>query len=107
MVAGQHVFHHPGVQGRHDILDKLTAFHREHDTPAAAVLADLQAALAQIPRPEYAAEAKPFHEELQRIQDGRRRGPQRLGALLPIVLARLGVGAVQSGASGEQDLREP
>jgi transposase len=105
MVAGQQGFHHPGVQGRHDLLDKLTAFHREHDTPAAAVLSDLQAALAQIPRPEYAAEAKPFHEELQRIQDGRRRGPQRLGDLLPMVLARLGVGAVQSGASGGQDPR--
>jgi len=105
MVAGQHVFRHPGLQGRHYILDKLTAFHREHDTPAAALLGDLQAALAQIPRAEHAAEAKPLHEELQRIQEGRRRGPQLLGDVLPIVLARLGVGAVQSEASGEQDPR--
>ena len=103
MVAGQQVFHHPGLQGRHYILDKLTAFQREHDTPVAAVLRDLQTVLAQIPRPEYAAEAQPLHEELQRIQEGRRRGPQLLGDILPIVLARLGVGAVQSEASGEQD----
>jgi transposase len=105
MVAGQQVFHHPGLQGRHYILDKLTAFHREHDTPMATVLRDLQAVIAQIPRPEYAAEAKPLHEELQRIQEGRRRGPQLLGDILPIVLARLGVGAVQSEASGEQGPR--
>jgi hypothetical protein len=39
--------------------------------------------------------------ELKRIQDGRRRGPQVLGDILPIVLARLGVGAVQSSESGE------
>jgi hypothetical protein len=32
---------------------------------------------------------------LGRIEEGRRRGPQVLGSILPIVLARLGVGAVQ------------
>ena len=47
------------------------------------------------------AEAKPLAEELQKINDGRRRGPQLLGDILPIVLARLGVGAIQSGESGE------
>ena len=65
------------------------------------VLRDLQAAVGQLPAREYAAEAKPLHQELLRIQDGRRRGPQLLGDILPIVLARLGVGAVQSPESGE------
>ena len=65
------------------------------------VLGDLQAALGQVPPPEHAAEARPLQEELRRIQDGRRRGPQLLGDILPIVLARLGVGVVQSEASGE------
>jgi transposase len=32
MVAGRQVFHHPCIQGRHYILDKLTAFHRAHGT---------------------------------------------------------------------------
>jgi transposase len=32
MVAGRQVFRHPSIQGRHYILDKLTAFHRQHDT---------------------------------------------------------------------------
>jgi transposase len=101
MVAGRQVFRHPSVQGRHYILDKLTAFHRGHDTALPEVLRDLQAALGQVPPREYAAEAKPLHEELQRIEAGRRRGPQPLGDILPIVLARLGVGAVQSAESGE------
>ena len=93
------------LQGRHYILDKLSAFHREHDSPVAVVLGDLQAALAHVPPQEYPAEAKPLHEELERIQAGRRRGPQLLGDILPIVLARLGVGAVQSGTSGEEHSR--
>ena len=101
MVAGRQVFRHPAMQGRHYILDKLTAFHRAHETGMADVLGDLQAACDQLPRDAQAAEAKPLHEELQRIQAGRRRGPQVLGDILPVVLARLGVGAVQSPESGE------
>jgi transposase len=105
MVAGRQVFHHPCLQGRHYILDKLSAFHREHDSPVAVVLRDLQAAVTQLPPQEYLAEAKPLHEELERIHAGRRRGPQLLGDILPIVLARLGVGEVQSGTSGEEHSR--
>jgi len=101
MVAGRQVFHHPCLQGRHYILDKLTAFHRAQDTPMPEVLRDLQSAIAQVPPREYAAEAQPLHEELQRIEAGRRHGPQPLGDILPLVLARLGVGAVQSEESGE------
>jgi transposase len=101
MVAGRRVFGHPSIQGRHYILDKLTAFHRAHDTGMVQVLQDLQAAIGQVPAREYAAEARPLQEELQRIQDGRRRGPQPLANILPLVFARLGVGVVQSTESGE------
>ena len=101
MVAGRQVFRHPCLQGRHCILDKLTAFHRAHGTGMAEVLRDLQAAVGQLPPREYAAEARPLQEELQRIEAGRRRGPQLLGDILPLVLARLGVGVVQSTESGE------
>ncbi len=101
MVAGRQVFRHPAIQGRHYILDKLSAFHREHDSGMEELLRDLQAAIGQVPPREHAAEAKPLQDELQKIQDGRRRGPQLLGDILPIVLARLGVGAVQSEGSGE------
>jgi transposase len=101
MVAGRQVFRHPAIQGRHYILDKLTAFHRDHGTGSVELLRDLQAAIGQIPAREHAAEAQPLAEELQRIQDGHRRGPQVLGDILPLVLARLGVGVVQSEESGE------
>ncbi len=101
MVAGRQVFRHPSIQGRHYILDKLTAFHRDHDSGMVEVLRDLQAAVGQLPKREHAAEAKPLAEELQRIQDGHRRGPQPLGDILPIVLARLGIGVIESEESGE------
>jgi transposase len=101
MVAGRQVFRHPGIQGRHYILDKLSAFHRDHDTGMAAVLRDLQAAVGQVPPREHAAEAQPLADELRKIQEGHRRGPQLLGDILPIVLARLGVGVVESPESGE------
>jgi transposase len=101
MVAGRQVFRHPCIQGRHYLLDKLSAFHRDHDTPIAELLRDLQTAVGQLPPREQATEARPLQEEWQRIQEGRRRGPQRLGDILPIVLARLGVGAVPLNESGE------
>jgi hypothetical protein len=101
MVAGRQVFRHPSIQGRHHILAKLNAFHRDHDTPMSEQLRDLQAAIGHIPTREHQAEAQPLAEELQRSHDGRRRGPQVLGDLLPIVLARLGVAVVESAESGE------
>jgi transposase len=101
MVAGRQVFRHPSIQGRHYILDKLSGFHRAHDTGMTEVLHDLQAAVGQLPAHEHAAEAQPLAEELRKIQDGHRRGPQLLGDILPLVLARLGVGVVQSTGSGE------
>jgi hypothetical protein len=84
-------------------LAKLTAFHREHDSPVAEQLRDLQVAVEQVPLCEHRAEAQPLHEELERIQRGGRRGPQPLADILPMVLARLGVGEVQSEL-GEGDL---
>ena len=83
MVAGRQVFQHPSSQGRHDILNKLSAFHRDHDTGMAEVLPDLQAAIGQVPAREHAAEAEPLAEELGKIQEGHRRGPQLLGDILP------------------------
>jgi hypothetical protein len=68
MVAGGQVFHHPSIQGRHYILDKLTAIHRQHATAMAQVLGDLQAAIAQLPPRQYAAEARPLQEEMERIR---------------------------------------
>jgi hypothetical protein len=101
MVAGRQVFRHPSIQGRHDILNKLSAFHRDHETSMVEVLRDLQLAISHIPVSEHAREARPLAEELQNIQGGHRRGPQPLSEILPVVLARLGVGVIQSAESGE------
>lgn len=103
LVAGRQVFRHPCIQERHYILDKLNVFHREHHTPMPQTLADLQAAIAQLPHHAYEAEARPLAEQLARLQT-RRRGPQPLASILPLVLARLGVPVIQSTESGEEDL---
>ena len=100
IVAGRQVFQHPATRERGYVLEKLIAFHREHDTPMSQVLADLNAAVTQLPASAHAAEAAPLVRELDRIRSGRRRGPQPLGDILPAVLARLGATTVQSAASG-------
>jgi transposase len=102
MVAGRQVFRHPCLRERHTILDKLLVFHREHNTPWEQSLADLRRAMLHIPTKEHAAEAKPLAE---RLHDFNRphpgpKGPQPLADILAIVLARLGVGTIQSTEPG-------
>ncbi len=104
MVAGRQVCRHPSIQQRAYVLQKLLAFHLAHGTAMSQTLADVQAAIEQLPQQAYPTEASPLAEELQRLQERRRRGPQPLRDILPIVLARLGLRVVQSEASGEQDL---
>lgn len=100
IVAGQQVFRHPATRERGYVLEKLIAFHQEHETPMTQVLADLEAAVAQLPATAYADEAAPLARELDKIRSGRRRGPQPIGTILPAVLARLGASTVQSATSG-------
>jgi hypothetical protein len=99
-VAGRQVFQHPATRERGYVLEKLIAFHRDHDTPMTQVLADLDTAVTQLPASAHAAEAVPLAGELEAIRSGRRRGPQPVGDILPAVLARLGATTVQSEASG-------
>jgi transposase len=100
IVAGQQVFCHPQCKERHDILAKLIAFHAEHNTQAATLQADLEAACAQLPPSAYSAEAKPLREQLHTLQRGRAHDPQGLADLLPKMLTRLGTKKVQSKQSG-------
>jgi hypothetical protein len=101
VVAGRKAFPHPAAQERHYILQKLNAFHGAHDSDCRTLLRDLQAAVEQWPRDQYQREAQPLQEELRKLQAHQRRGPQALADILPIVLARLGIGAVESRESGE------
>jgi transposase len=100
MVAGASVFNHPAARQRDYVLAKLISFHHQHQTPALQVQHDLQHARMQLPPGEYAAEAKPLQEELNAIQEKRRRGPQPLGEILPAVLAALAPNVIQSPPSG-------
>jgi transposase len=102
IVAGRQVFRHPCLQQRSYILQKLNAFHMEHHTPGAEILSDLQMAAEQVPLKEHAAEAKPLQEQLNDLL--RKKGPQPLSDILLVVLARLGLGSIQSPESGEADL---
>ena len=124
MVAGRQVFRHPSCRERHYILEKLSMFYSEHETPLEQVLRDLRAAVDWIPRAEYAAEAERLQAGLPSAprRPGRCRGgptppsrataelepdvePGRVrsSAILPEVLLRLGVTMVESSPSGETD----
>ncbi len=104
MVAGRQVFRHPSLRERGYILDKLLAFHLEHQTPYEQSLRDLHLATAQIPIKEHAAEAEPLAERMRTTRAFAKKGPQPLNEILAIVLARLGVGALPSIPSEEKDL---
>jgi transposase len=103
IVAGRQVFRHPGLQQRGYILRKLSAFHAEHESSPADIMSDLHSAIEQVPSKEHAAEAIPLHEQLNELL--RKKGPVPLRDILPVVLARLGLGSIQSPESGEVDLR--
>lgn len=97
LVAGRQLFAHACCQQRHYILGKLLAFHSEHHTDPQALRQDLEAAVEQLPAKSRAAEAPPLQQVLDAV--ARRRGPQPLAEILPLVLARLAGPVVQSQAS--------
>jgi transposase len=121
MVAGRQVFRHPSCRERHYILEKLSIFYTDHETPLDQVVSDLHEAVNWLPPAEYAAEAerlrataspppraaaapcRPRRAAAPPNSAGRRTGPRPLSEILPEVLLRLGVTMVQSNASGETD----
>ena len=68
------------------------------------VLTDLQAAIDHIPKSEHAPEAKSLFEAMQPSHRRHQSGPRRMGEILPAILAKLGVTAVQLQSKGENDL---
>ena len=68
---------------------------------------DLDAAVAQLPRSEYANEAAPLEDEWAAQPAKRGATAQRLAEILPAVLAKLGVKAVESPMSGEMTSNVP
>jgi len=100
MVGGQQVCRHPAMKDHSWVLQKLLDFHRLHATPAEQLLEDLQAAIEQLPLKTHRDEAMSLTETLDKIQAGRRRGPQPIGEVLVQVLAQLGAKRVQLRKSG-------
>jgi len=96
MVSGRKLYHHPSRLDRSYVLVKLLEFHKEHATAPAEILRDLHAAAAQIPKSELTAEARPLQATCHKARRSRRQGPQAIGHILLVVLARLGIGKVQS-----------
>jgi transposase len=123
MVAGRQVYRHPSCRERPYILEKLSIFYAEHETPMEQVLRDLREAVNWLPPGEYAAEAERLRATLPPApraaasaatapprrsaappnSAGRRTGPRPLSAILPELLLRLGVKMVESNPSGEAD----
>jgi hypothetical protein len=96
-VSSGQLFTHPCCQQRDYILNKLLQFQHEHKMELAQRQRDLEAAIAQLPARTCAEESKPLREQLDELAR-RRRGPQPLAELLPIVLARLQAHVVESNA---------
>ena len=101
IVAGRQLCRHPAMRQTSYVLDKLLAFHREHDTPLRETMTDLELAIAQTPKKYHQDEAKPFKEEFDRIDRCRSRKPELLGDIIVEVLQRLGVNVIKSSASGD------
>jgi hypothetical protein len=96
LVAGRQVLRHPSMNGRDYVLDKLLKFHQDHDTAPDVMLADLRQAILQLPEYSYAEEAAPLAALLEKTRAARRRGVKPIADILPLVLAQLGVGDLQS-----------
>jgi hypothetical protein len=95
IVAGRQLFPHPSCQPRHYVLGKLLEFHTEHHTMPDLMRQDLEALTQQIPSKHRTEEAQPLRQRLDELAQ-RRRGPQPLANIIPLILARLGVDVVQS-----------
>jgi len=96
MVSGRRLYHHPSRLDRQYVLDKLLAFHQAHGTPPHEILGNLREAADQIPKDERAAEAQPLQKTCQLSRRSRRAGPRAIGEILVSLLAKLGLGQVQS-----------
>lgn len=93
-LASDEPLKHPCFRKPGSILEKLREFHHQHKTPLDRLLADLQAAVSQLPYNTCRREAEIVADVLER-QTSRHRGGVAIGELLPAVLARLETRAKQ------------
>jgi transposase len=101
LLSGRCLVPHPACQPRHSICDKLLGFHCEHKTDLPCVLEDVARASGQLSDRTLQQERHMLQQELDDPACRRRRGPQALAQIIPLVLARLGIRVVQSAPEGE------
>jgi transposase len=99
MVMSRQIFAHPACLERHYLLDKLMRFHHEHGTDMKQTMIDLEQTFAHLAPRNRAEEVGHLRAQLPEINK-RRKGPVALTSIIPEVLARLGVGVVQSKSEG-------
>jgi transposase len=103
MLAGQGRVPHPACQPRDSLFEKLLVFHQQQRTDMQVVLDDFDRIYAQLPRRIRRDETDSLHNLLDDRGPRRRHGVVQLSQIIPLVLARLGVRALQSTPEG-QDL---
>lgn len=99
-VAGDEPMRHPCFQKPDSILDKLRKFHQAHQTSMDVLLADLEAAVEQLPYNTCNHEAEVVAEVLE--QHTRRRRVVPIGDVLPAVLARLNIRTKEANKNGDR-----
>ena len=87
-VAGDKPLKHPCCRDPNSIIEKLRAFHYQHGTAPDVALVDLENAVGQLPMATCGLEAEVVSVSLEKSAS-RRRGPTKLGELLPLILTRL------------------
>ena len=101
MLTGRCLFPHPSCQPRHSICDKVLAFHCERKTDIQRALQDIERLSSQLSDRTRQQEGEMLQSQLDDRSCRRRRGPQAIGQIIPLVLARLGIRMVESEAEGE------
>jgi hypothetical protein len=92
---------HPCFQKPDSILDKLRRFHHAHQTPMDVLLADLEAAVEQLPYNTCNHEAEIVADVLEQ-HTRRHRGVGLIGDVLPAVLARLNIRITEANKNGDR-----
>ena len=100
LVGGRQTWRGKGVDCEY-VLAKLQEFHRVHKTPIDQSVRDMNEAFAWLPKPAYAAEAKPIAELARK----KHRGPKHIGDLLIPLLLRLGVSIEEPVESNTSEAR--
>jgi len=101
LLTGHCLFPHPACQPRHSICDKLLGFHCERKTDIQPALEDIERVATQLSDRTRKEEQQMLQGKLDDPRCRRRRGPVALAQMIPLVLARLGIRAIQSEAEGE------